>query len=72
MTAQAPGSVTMSMAENAPAPKAGSAGPLRRRSSSSRDRRVQIAAAKARVTLDKRLHVETPKWIIDLANEKAR
>lgn len=33
------------------------------------DRRVQIAAAKARVTLDKRLGVETPDWIIALSHE---
>lgn len=58
------------MAEKA-VPKADAAAPARRRTTSSRDRRVQIAAAKARVTLDKRLHVETPQWIIDLANEKA-
>jgi hypothetical protein len=61
----------MSMTEKAAAPKANSPAPARRRSSSSRDRRVQIAAAKARVTLDRRLRVETPQWIVDLANEKA-
>lgn len=60
----------MSMTERESA-KTGNPSPSRRRSSSSRDRRVQIAAAKARVTLDKRLRVETPKWIVDLANEKA-
>lgn len=59
------------MTEKAPAPPASSPAPARRRTTSSRDRRVQIAAAKARVTIDKRLHVETPKWIVDLANEKA-
>jgi hypothetical protein len=71
MTAQASRRVTTSMTEKAPVPKSDGAAPVRRRSSSSRDRRVQIAAAKARVTLDRRLRVETPKWIIDLANEKA-
>ena len=42
-----------------------------RPSGSRNNRRVQIAAAKARVTLDKRLDEETPQWIVDLANEKA-
>lgn len=60
----------MSMTERAASSKADSPSPARRRTTSSRDRRVQIAAAKARVTLDKRLRVETPQWIIDLANEK--
>ncbi|MGO4582799.1 hypothetical protein AB4Z38_02755 [Arthrobacter sp. 2RAF6] len=34
------------------------------------DRKVQIAAAKARVTLDKRLGEDTPEWIIALSQEK--
>ncbi|GAA4048282.1 hypothetical protein GCM10023063_39660 [Arthrobacter methylotrophus] len=33
------------------------------------DRKVQIAAAKARVTLDKRLGEDTPEWIAALARE---
>lgn len=70
MTVQASRSVTTSMTEKAAASKS-SPGPVRRRSSSSRDRRVQIAAAKAKVTLDRRLRDETPQWIVDLANEKA-
>jgi hypothetical protein len=41
-----------------------------RRRASSHDRRVQIAAAKARVSLDQRLSLPTPPWIIQLANEK--
>ncbi|WP_460991171.1 hypothetical protein [Sinomonas soli] len=71
MAARASKGVTTSMTEKAPAPTSDGTAPVRRRSSSSRDHRVQIAAAKARVTLDKRLRVATPKWIIDLANEKA-
>ncbi len=35
------------------------------------DRKVQIAAAKARVTLDKRLGEDTPGWIVALSAEKA-
>lgn len=46
--------------------------PQRTFSPASYDRRVQIAAAQARVTLDKRLHIKTPQWIIDLANEEPR
>ena len=63
----------MSMTANAARRKAGtSAAPSTQREPGSRhDRRVQIAAAKARVTLDKRLDEETPQWIVDLANEKA-
>jgi hypothetical protein len=34
------------------------------------DRKVQIAAAKARVTLDQRLGVDTPDWIVALSQEK--
>ncbi|MEV8148822.1 hypothetical protein AB0O52_11845 [Arthrobacter sp. NPDC080073] len=34
------------------------------------DRKVQIAAAKARVLLDRRLGVDTPGWIVDLSREK--
>lgn len=34
------------------------------------DRKVQIAAAKARVTLDARIGVETPDWIIALSLEE--
>jgi hypothetical protein len=71
MAARASKRVTTGMTEKAPATTSDGTAPVRRRSSSSRDRRVQIAAAKARVTLDKRLRVETPQWIIDLANEKA-
>jgi flagellar biogenesis protein FliO len=37
---------------------------------SSQDRKVQIAAAKARVTLDKRLGEDTPGWIVALSAEK--
>ena len=33
-------------------------------------RREQIAAAKVRVTVDKRTGTPTPQWIIDLANEE--
>ncbi|TSE17858.1 hypothetical protein B1A87_002990 [Arthrobacter sp. KBS0703] len=33
------------------------------------DRRVQISAAKARVTLDKLTGDETPRWIIALSKE---
>ncbi|WP_231497200.1 hypothetical protein [Arthrobacter sp. MA-N2] len=33
------------------------------------DRKVQIAAAKARVTLDKRLGEDTPEWLAALARE---
>lgn len=34
------------------------------------DRKVQIAAAKARVTLDQRLGEDTPGWIVALSAEK--
>jgi hypothetical protein len=34
------------------------------------DRRVQIAAAKTRITLDKKLGLETPDWIIALSKEE--
>lgn len=34
------------------------------------DRKVQIAAAKARVSLDKRLGEDTPAWIVALSAEK--
>ncbi len=43
---------------------------LPRRPASSYDRRVQVAAAKARVTIDARLGVDTPQWIRELAEEK--
>ena len=33
------------------------------------ERKVQIAAAKARVTLDRRLGVDTEDWIIALSQE---
>ncbi|MDP9906768.1 hypothetical protein [Arthrobacter bambusae] len=35
------------------------------------DRKVQIAAAKARVLLDKRLGEDTPGWIVALSREKS-
>jgi hypothetical protein len=45
--------------------------PSRRPASvSPEDRKVQIAAAKARVTLDKLIGDETPDWIIALSKEK--
>lgn len=56
-------------AEDSPASKAT---PPRQHSPASYDRRVQIAAAQTRVTLDKRLRIDTPQWIIDLANERPR
>lgn len=34
------------------------------------ERRVQIAAAKARITLDQRRGIETPDWIVALSMEK--
>lgn len=34
------------------------------------ERKVQIAAARARVTLDRRLGVETEDWIVALSQEK--
>jgi hypothetical protein len=34
------------------------------------DRKVQIAAAKARLTLDRLTGDETPEWIIALSKEK--
>lgn len=34
------------------------------------ERRVQIAAAKARITLDQRRGRETPEWIVALSMEK--
>jgi hypothetical protein len=37
---------------------------------SAEDRKVQIAAAKARVTLDQRLSEDTPDWIVALSQEK--
>ena len=37
---------------------------------SPQDRRVQIAAAKARVALDSRLGVPTEDWIVALSQEK--
>ncbi|WP_284753102.1 hypothetical protein [Arthrobacter sp. efr-133-R2A-120] len=37
---------------------------------SAEDRKVQIAAAKARVLLDKRLGEDTPGWIVALSAEK--
>lgn len=45
--------------------------PSRRPASVSKeDRAVQIAAAKARVTIDRRLGVRTEDWIIALSMEK--
>ena len=37
---------------------------------SAEDRKVQIAAAKARVLLDRRLGEDTPGWIVALSGEK--
>ncbi|WIV29769.1 MULTISPECIES: hypothetical protein [Paenarthrobacter] len=37
---------------------------------SPQDRKVQIAAAKARITLDKLIGDVTPDWIIALSKEK--
>jgi hypothetical protein len=37
---------------------------------SAEDRKVQIAAARARVTLDQRLGEDTPGWIVALSHEK--
>ena len=34
------------------------------------ERKVQVAAAKARITIDRRLGVDTPEWIIALSKEK--
>ncbi|MDQ0261927.1 hypothetical protein [Sinomonas atrocyanea] len=34
------------------------------------ERRVQIAAAKARITLDQRRGIETPEWIVALSLEE--
>lgn len=44
--------------------------PQRPASVGAEDRKVQIAAAKARVTLDQRLGEDTPGWIVDLSAEK--
>jgi flagellar biogenesis protein FliO len=44
--------------------------PQRPASVSAEDRKVQIAAAKARVTLDQRLGEDTPGWIVALSQEK--
>lgn len=45
--------------------------PSRRPASvSPEDRKVQIAAAKARLTLDKLTGDKTPEWIIALSKEK--
>ena len=36
-----------------------------------RSQRNRVAAARLRVTVDKRLGIETPKWIRELAETKA-
>lgn len=76
MTAQAGRKSTMAMAHpvthRRPAQSSvDSIAPSRRPASvSPQDRKVQIAAAKARITLDKLTGDVTPDWIIALSKEK--
>jgi hypothetical protein len=75
MTAEAGRTSTMAMAHPAthrrPADGQVDVAPSRRpHSVSPADRRVQIAAAKARVILDQPSGEESPEWIIALSKEK--
>lgn len=58
-------------ARRPPQPRTDAIAPSQRPASvSPGDRKVQIAAARARSTLDKLSGDETPEWIIDLSKEK--
>lgn len=75
MTTQTGREATMAMAHpitrRRPGQETHTVAPSHRPSSvTPEDRKVQIAAAKARVTLDKRLGVETDEWIVALSQEK--